>query len=73
MVSKLERKSKELNPNRQITPERKAERKNNNNKLKKKKTLEGFPGDSVAKTPHSQCREPRFNPLSGSSIPTCHS
>ena len=22
----------------------------------------GFPGGPVAKTPHSQCREPRFNP-----------
>ena len=24
-----------------------------------------FPGGSVAKTPHSQCRDPRFNPGSG--------
>ena len=28
-----------------------------------------FPGDSLAKTPHSQCRGPRFNPYSGNEIP----
>ena len=28
-----------------------------------------FPGGPVAKTPHSQCRGPRFNPLSENLIP----
>ena len=28
----------------------------------KKLKNQGFPGDPVAKGPHSQCREPRFNP-----------
>ena len=31
-----------------------------------------FPGGPVAKTSHSQCREPRFGPWSGSWIPLCH-
>ena len=28
-----------------------------------------FPGGPVAKTPFSQCREPRFNPWLGNGIP----
>ena len=31
----------------------------------KKAFLRDFPGGTVAKTPHSQCRGPGFNPLSG--------
>ena len=31
----------------------------------KKEQYRDFPGDPVAKTLHSQCREPGFNPWSG--------
>ena len=34
-------------------------------KFFKKKTKRDFPGDTVAKTPHSQCRGPRFDSWSG--------
>ena len=38
---------------------------NNLKRGKKKKTLWDFPDGPVAKTLHSQCRGPRFNPWSG--------
>ena len=34
-------------------------------KFKEYKNYRDFPGGPVAKTPHSQCRGPGFNPWSG--------
>ena len=33
-----------------------------------KRNYRDFPGGPVVKTPHSQCREPRFDPRSGNQI-----
>ena len=39
------------------------------NTSSRKNELRDFPGGSVTKTPHSQCREPGFDSWSGNSIP----
>ena len=35
-------------------------------------SVRDFPGGPLAKTPHSQCRGPGFNPLVSELDPTCH-